>query len=67
VASERVNMKVGSQTLSVSNVDKVLWPRDGYTKGDLIDYYKAVAPWMVPHLKDRPALDGKSICAGKSI
>ena len=47
-------MKVGSQTLSVSNLDKVLWPRDGYTKGDLIDYYNAVAPWMVPHLKDRP-------------
>ncbi len=54
MASERVNMKVGSQTLSVSNVDKVLWPRDGYTKGDLIDYYKTVAPWMLPHLKDRP-------------
>lgn len=54
MTSERVNMKVGSQTLSVSNVDKVLWPRDGYTKGDLIDYYNAVAPWMVPHLKDRP-------------
>ena len=54
MASERVNMKVGSQTLSVSNLDKVLWPRDGYTKGDLIDYYNAVAPWMVPHLKERP-------------
>jgi bifunctional non-homologous end joining protein LigD len=52
--SERVNMKVGSKTLSVSNVDKVLWPRDGYTKGDLIDYYAAVAPYMLPHLKDRP-------------
>ena len=51
VAAERVNMKVGSQTPSVSNVDKVLWPRDGYTKGDLIDYYSAVAPWMLPHLQ----------------
>jgi bifunctional non-homologous end joining protein LigD len=54
MATERVNMKVGSQTLSVSNLDKVLWPRDGYTKGELIEYYKTVAPWMVPHLKDRP-------------
>ncbi len=54
MASERVNMKVGSRTLSVSNIDKVLWPRDGYTKGDLIDYYEAVAPWMLPHLKNRP-------------
>jgi bifunctional non-homologous end joining protein LigD len=54
VASERVNVKIGSQTLSLSNIDKVLWPRDGYTKGDLINYYEAVAPFMVPHLKGRP-------------
>jgi bifunctional non-homologous end joining protein LigD len=54
VAAERISQKVGSRTLSLSNLDKVLWPRDGYTKGDLIRYYEAVAPWMIPHLKGRP-------------
>jgi bifunctional non-homologous end joining protein LigD len=32
--------------LQVTNLDKVLWPRDGYTKGDLIAYYRAVATWL---------------------
>ncbi len=38
----------------LSNLDKVLWPQDGYTKGDLIRYYDSVAPWLLPHLEDRP-------------
>ncbi len=37
-----------------SNLEKVLWPRDGYTKGDLITYYRSVARWLLPYLKDRP-------------
>ncbi|MDH4043992.1 MAG: DNA ligase D [Gemmatimonadota bacterium] len=52
----------------LSNVDKVFWPEEGYTKGDLIAYYRAVAPWMLPYLADRPlvmtrypdGIDGKS-------
>jgi bifunctional non-homologous end joining protein LigD len=52
-----------------SNLDKVFWPDDGYTKGDLIDYYRAVSPWLLPYLKDRPVVltrypDG---IAGKSF
>ena len=43
-AQQRVTAQVGSRTLSLSNLDKVLWPRDGYTKGDLIEYYQRVAP-----------------------
>ena len=54
MADARVATRVGSRTLSLSNLDKVLWPRDGYTKGDLIDYYKRVAPYAVAHLKGRP-------------
>ena len=52
--TERVPLTVGKRQLSLSNLDKVLFPRDGYTKGDLIDYYRTVAQWLVPHLHDRP-------------
>jgi bifunctional non-homologous end joining protein LigD len=54
MAEQRVSARVGSRTLSLSNLDKVLWPRDGYTKGDLIDYYERVAPYAIAHLKGRP-------------
>lgn len=39
-----------------TNLDKVLWPEDGYTKGDLIQYYRAIAPWMLLYLHDRPVV-----------
>jgi bifunctional non-homologous end joining protein LigD len=39
-----------------SNRDKVFWPDDGYTKGDLIEYYRAISPWLLPYLKDRPVV-----------
>jgi bifunctional non-homologous end joining protein LigD len=54
MARQRVERRVGSRALSLSNLDKVLWPQDGYTKGDLIDYYASVASYAVPYLKDRP-------------
>ncbi|MGB8910314.1 MAG: non-homologous end-joining DNA ligase [Candidatus Cybelea sp.] len=53
-AERRVWAQVGSRKLSLSNLEKVLWPRDGYTKGDLIEYYQRVAPVAVAHLKGRP-------------
>jgi len=40
----------------VTNRDKVFWPEEGYTKGDLIDYYRAVAAWLLPYLQDRPVV-----------
>jgi bifunctional non-homologous end joining protein LigD len=40
--------------LRLSNIDKVLFPDDGYTKGDLIQYYASVAPILLPHLEGRP-------------
>lgn len=51
-----------------TNLDKPFWPEAGYTKGDLIEYYRAVAPWLLPYLADRPVvltrypdgIDGKS-------
>lgn len=50
----RSEVRVGDRTLSLSNLDKVLWPETGFTKGQLIDYYGAVADAMVPHLRGRP-------------
>lgn len=47
-------LKVGSRTLEVSNLDKVLYPAVGFTKGQVIDYYIRIAPVLLPHLKDRP-------------
>jgi bifunctional non-homologous end joining protein LigD len=52
-----------------SNLDKVFWPEERYTKGDLIEYYRAISPWLLPYLKDRPVVltrypDG---IAGKSF
>jgi bifunctional non-homologous end joining protein LigD len=44
----------GKRTLRLSNLDKPFWPEEGITKGDLLAYYRAVAPVLVPHLKDRP-------------
>jgi bifunctional non-homologous end joining protein LigD len=38
----------------LSNLDKVFWPDEGYTKGDLVRYYEAVWPWLAPYLRDRP-------------
>lgn len=37
-----------------TNLDKVFWPDAGYTKGDLIEYYRAVSEWLLPYLRDRP-------------
>jgi bifunctional non-homologous end joining protein LigD len=45
--------RVGRRTIKVSNLDKVFWPDSGFTKGDLIDYYEAVAGVMVPHVRNR--------------
>ncbi|MGZ3533505.1 MAG: non-homologous end-joining DNA ligase [Vulcanimicrobiaceae bacterium] len=52
--STKTLVRVGNRDLQLSNLDKVLWPRDGYTKGDLIAYYRSVAKWLIPHLEDRP-------------
>jgi bifunctional non-homologous end joining protein LigD len=49
----RTQLRIGSRTLSVSNLDKPLYP-GGFTKGQLIDYYVRIAPTMLPHLRGRP-------------
>lgn len=48
-------VEVGGRTLGLSNLQKVLFPATGFTKGELIDYYAKVADALLPHVKDRPA------------
>jgi bifunctional non-homologous end joining protein LigD len=47
-------IKSRGRTLKLSNLDKVFWPGEGITKGDLLRYYQRIAPVVVPHLADRP-------------
>jgi bifunctional non-homologous end joining protein LigD len=48
------NVEIDGHLVHLTNLNKVYWPEDGYTKGDLIRYYRDVARIIVPHLKDRP-------------
>ena len=52
--TRRVEVDVEGRTLSLSNLDKVIYPEVGFTKGQVIDYYTRVAPVLLPHLRDRP-------------
>ena len=52
--SSRVEVDVEGRRLSLSNLDKVMYPETGFTKGQVIDYYTRVAPALLPHLHDRP-------------
>jgi bifunctional non-homologous end joining protein LigD len=47
-------LDVDGKTLNVTNLNKVLYPDAGFTKGDLINYYIRISPFLLPHLKDRP-------------
>ncbi|MGH2844846.1 MAG: non-homologous end-joining DNA ligase [Thermoleophilaceae bacterium] len=47
-------MEVQERRLSLSNLEKVMYPGVGFTKGHVIDYYTRVAPALLPHLRDRP-------------
>jgi bifunctional non-homologous end joining protein LigD len=52
--SQKAQLIVEGKKLSVSNLDKVLYPKVGFTKGQVIDYYIRIAPVLLPHLRDRP-------------
>jgi bifunctional non-homologous end joining protein LigD len=53
-STKKTVIEVGARKLAVTNLDKVLFPKDGITKGDLIAYYRAVAPYILPYVSDRP-------------
>lgn len=52
--SKKTELEVEGQKLSVSNLDKVLYPETGFTKADVINYYVRIAPVLLPHLRSRP-------------
>lgn len=53
-ARETTEVVIAGKTLTVSNLGKVMYPKAGFTKGQVIDYYARIAPVLLPHLKDRP-------------
>jgi bifunctional non-homologous end joining protein LigD len=47
-------LEIDGRQVEVTNLDKVLFPNDGYTKRDLIDYYVRISSWLLPYTQDRP-------------
>ncbi|HTF82169.1 MAG TPA: DNA ligase D [Cytophagales bacterium] len=54
IEEKQQEIKSNGHTIKLSNLQKVYWPEEGYTKGDLIAYYQKVAPYIMPYLVDRP-------------
>jgi bifunctional non-homologous end joining protein LigD len=54
VSDNNVRVDVKGRTLTLSNLEKVLYPAAGFTKGEVIDYYSRIAPVLLPHVVDRP-------------
>ena len=54
MAKASTTIEIEGRQLTLSNLDKVLYPAAGFTKGQLIDYYARIAPVLLPHLRDRP-------------
>jgi hypothetical protein len=52
---ESTTVTVEGHTLTLTNLDKVMYPRTGTTKGDVLAYYAAIAPVLIRHAHDRPA------------
>ena len=55
-APQRTAPRSVLREVKFSNLDKIFWPDEKYTKGDLIEYYKSMAPWLLPYLKNRPVV-----------
>ena len=54
--NRKTTLKIGAYTIELTHTDKVLFPDDGITKGDLIDYYRRIARTMLPYMKERPVI-----------
>src|SRR5438876_8363201 len=54
MAERGETIRIGSYDVKITRLDKVLFPDDQITKRDLINYYRLIAPWMLPHRRERP-------------
>src|SRR5215471_20944875 len=54
MSTEKTQLDIGGVKVEVSNLSKVFYPKIGFTKGQVIDYYIRISPYLLPHLKDRP-------------
>jgi hypothetical protein len=54
MAGVKQHVEVEGRSLSLSNLDKALYPGNGFTKAQVIDYYIRIAPWMLAHYAKRP-------------
>jgi bifunctional non-homologous end joining protein LigD len=55
-AARIIKPPAAHEPLQLTNLKKVFWPEERYTKGDLLEYYRAIAPWLLPYLKGRPVV-----------
>jgi bifunctional non-homologous end joining protein LigD len=53
-ATREEQKKIGKYTVNLTNLHKIFWPDEGYTKGDLVNYYDSIADYILPHIKNRP-------------
>jgi bifunctional non-homologous end joining protein LigD len=53
-SSSAAEIQIEGRTLKLTNLEKVLYPASGFTKGEMIDWHIAIAPALLPHLRDRP-------------
>src|SRR4029434_960941 len=51
-----LELRVGKELISLTNLEKVYWPDEGYTKGDLVKYSLEISTTILPYLKDRPLI-----------
>ncbi|HUN33084.1 MAG TPA: DNA ligase D [Trebonia sp.] len=52
--ADKFSVRVDGRTLTLTNLAKVLYPADGFTKAEVLDYYQRISPVLLPHLADRP-------------
>jgi bifunctional non-homologous end joining protein LigD len=53
-STKRLEVEIDGRVLSLSNLEKVMYPEAGFTKGQVVDYYTRIAPAVLPHLRGRP-------------
>jgi bifunctional non-homologous end joining protein LigD len=54
MAQDKISVQVDGRDLTLTNLSKVLYPDDGFTKAEVLDYYQRIAPALLPHIADRP-------------